>query len=360
MLRRGLLLAQLVATAAVLRRLGRGRTRRPPLEARRAQEPVTVLVPARDEEARLAGVLAPLRDDPDVREVVVVDDRSSDATAAVACEHGARVVDGADPPVGWIGKPWALEQGLRTIADDEVVVCLDADCEPRAGLLGALRAALDEGEGWHLVTGGVRFRCEGRAERMLHPALLATLLVRFGALDGEDPPPPSRLLANGQCVCFRAGALKAAGGFAEASGHLTDDVALARGLARRGWRIRFADASDLLAVRMYEGTRDTWRGWGRSIALADVTPPLARGGDVLTVWLVLALPPARALARRATKLDLALLALRAALLAATARAYAPRGPWYWLSPLADLPAAVRLTLSAVRPSREWRGRIYGP
>jgi dolichol-phosphate mannosyltransferase len=142
---------------------------------------------------------------------------------------------------------------------------------------------------------------------------------------------------------------------------MTDDAAFARGLAERGWRIVFRDAGDLLAVDMHASGVETWREWGRSIALADVTSPAWRAADVAVVWLTLGLPPLRLLAGRATRLDRGLLALRWLMLVPLASGYVRRGPPYWLSPLADPLAAVRLTVSALRPARRWRGRSYdGP
>src|SRR4051794_33042089 len=104
-----------LVAALVLARLARGRDLPPPLApgAPPPQGTVSVVVPARDEAERIAGVLAPLRDEPGVTEVLVVDDESSDATAEVAASYGARVVRGAPLPDGWAGKAWALEQGLQ-------------------------------------------------------------------------------------------------------------------------------------------------------------------------------------------------------------------------------------------------------
>ena len=74
-------LAQAGAGAVVLARLARGRSRRPPLAAAPAAEPVSVVIPARDEAGRIGPCLAGLAGDPDVLEVIVVDDGSTDATA---------------------------------------------------------------------------------------------------------------------------------------------------------------------------------------------------------------------------------------------------------------------------------------
>ncbi len=334
-------LAQAGAGAVVLARLARGRSRRPPLAAARTTERVSVVIPARDEAERIGPCLAGIAGDPDVLEVIVVDDGSADATAAIAAAAGARVVTGRPKP-GWVGKPWALQQGLEAARGD-VVVTLDADTRPRPGLIGALVAALAEAD---LVTAGARFTAAG----WVHPAMLATLVYRFGPADA--PAPAARLVANGQVTAARRETLLAAGGFAAAAGHLTDDVALARALAREGRRVVFRDGSALVDVAMTPGE------WARSIALADVTAPAWLAADVAVVWLAQGLPVLKLLAGRASRLDLALLALRAALLPALAGSYARRGAGFWLSPLADPVAAAALTRGAVRPERTWRGRTY--
>ena len=348
--------ARLLASAAVLWRLSAGRHRRPPLAPGASSPTVTisVVVPARNEEARIGPCLLGLADDADIAEVVVVDDGSSDATAELASRLGARVLDAGPPPPGWVGKPWALQRGLEA-ATGEVVVSLDADTRPRPGLGRALAAALKQAD---FVTAGARFQCHSPGERWLHPAMLATLVYRFGPPDSDRKVSPRRLLVNGQCTAVRRRELLRQGGYRPASGHLTDDAAQARALARAGWRVVFHDGSQLISVDMHDSVRELWREWGRSFALADVTNRGWLAADVSLVWLALGLPPIRFVLRRADRLDAALLALRLAILAATAPSYERRGARYWLSPLADPLAAVRLTLSAVRPTRSWRQREY--
>ncbi len=201
------------------------------------------------------------------------------------------------------------------------------------------------------VTAGPRFLCDSAGERFLHPSLLASLVYRFGP---QDVPSPARIVANGQCTAARRQRLLAAGGYAASASHMTDDVAQARGLAAAGMRVAFRDASRLLDVKMHASAGEAWREWGRSIALADVSSPAERAGDVAVAWLTMALP----VLRHRTPLDLGLLTIRAALLAALAASYTTRGAPYWLSPLADPLTAVRLTQSALRPPASWRGRTY--
>lgn len=357
-MRRLLFLAQLGAAAVVLARLARGRRREPPLApgGPPPHEAISVVVPARDEASRIGACLEGALADPDVAEVVVVvDEGTTDNTAQLAARAGARVVHAPPLPEGWVGKPWVLEHGLEA-ARGEIVVTLDADTRPRPGLARALAGRL---RGADLVTAGTRFACDTAGERFLHPAMLATLVYRFGPSDtGDLHPSPARAVANGQCLAVRRAELLAAGGFAIAREHMNDDIALVRALARAGWRIRFVDGAALVSVRMHASAAEVWREWGRSLAMQDTTPPAWLAADLAVVWLVLALPVLRAAAGSATRLDRVLLAVRLAMLAALRRSYERRGFPYWLSPLADPAAALCLTLAVVRPSRTWRGRTY--
>jgi dolichol-phosphate mannosyltransferase len=347
---------QLAAALVVLTRLARGRRRRPPLQARPvpADTRVSVVVPARNEARRIGPCLAGLFREADLHEVVVVDDGSTDGTADLAVRAGAAVVTAEPPPPGWVGKPWALQCGLEAATGD-VVVSVDADTRPSPGLMGALVEALADAD---LVTAGARFACDTAGERWLHPSMLVTLVYRFGPQDVYRGRPPERLLVNGQCTAVRRRALLDAGGYAHAAGHMTDDAAQARALARLGWRVSFHDGGDLITVDMHDSAAGTWREWGRSLGLPDVTSSAWKAADVAVVWLTLGLPLPRLLIGRAGTLDRLLLALRAIMSVPLARSYESRGAAYWLSPLADPLAAARLTWSILRPARRWRDRDY--
>ncbi len=354
--RSAFLLAQSAAAIVLAGRLARGRRRRAPLSACSppAAETISIVVPARDEEARIGACLRGLEGV--AAQVLVVDDRSTDATAETARALGARVVAGAELPAGWTGKAWALQQGLEA-ADGDWVIFLDADTRPRPGLTGALIAAARP---FDLLSAAPRFVCESPAERLLHPAMAATIPYRVGPLDVDGwQPRARRALANGQCVVVRREPFLAAGAWARVRANLTEDVALARALRADGARIGFVDAGDLLDVRMYRSAGATWTGWGRSLMAPDATGALQQAGDVALLWLTVALPLPRLLSRRGTPLDAVLLAVRLAIHAELARSYArPRGLPYALAPAVDLPVTAWLTWSAIRPSRTWRGRTY--
>jgi dolichol-phosphate mannosyltransferase len=325
---------------------------------------VTVLVPARNEARRLGPCLDALVDDPWTDELLVIDDRSTDDTAAVARAHGATVIAGQEPPPGRIGKPWALEQGLRAAAG-EVVVAVDADVRPRPGLVaalvGELRRREAEGRRPVLVSAAPRVDPPHGVDRAVHAGFAATVPLRFGPTDVRGPEPqPSRATANGRLLCARARPLREAGGFALGAGGLTDDVALARALAGRGWLVAGADATALADVRPSPGRASSWRVQRRAITGVDVTGRGWMAADLTVLWIAQALPWLRLAAGRADAVDAALLAARAVVLRRTVRGLAPRrapDP-AWLAPLLDVPVVAAFTRAVFVPDRSWRGREY--
>ncbi|MCU0260933.1 MAG: glycosyltransferase [Ilumatobacteraceae bacterium] len=349
---------RVVAGAVAVTRLVRAARRLPPVSVGPVvpDEAVTVVVPARDEAERIGPLLEAVVGAPGVAEVVVVDDRSSDATAAAATALGARVVAGTEPPDGWAGKAWALQQGIEA-ATTEWVVTLDADTRPDPRLPAALvaRARADELD---LLTVGGRFDCPSAGARWIHPALLTTLVYRFGPSGAAAVVPPDRVMANGQCMTLRRERFLDDGGMATVAGHPVEDVALARQRASAGRRVGFLDASALLTVRMYDTFADTVRGWGRSIALPGVEPPARQVLDLAVVALAQAAPLVRLAVGRGDPIDVALLALRLGTLAGTAPAYVRRDAAYWASPLADPLAVAVLARGVVVRRQQWRGRQY--
>jgi 4,4'-diaponeurosporenoate glycosyltransferase len=88
---------------------------------------VSVIIPARNEEKRLPVLLKSLKEQRVYpKEVIVVDDQSTDRTVEIAKDYGAKVVKGKALPSGWQGKSWALWQGVEN-STGEILIFLDAD-----------------------------------------------------------------------------------------------------------------------------------------------------------------------------------------------------------------------------------------
>jgi dolichol-phosphate mannosyltransferase len=335
---------------------------------------VSVVVPARNEAERIGPCLDGLRaQGAPLVETIVVDGHSTDDTpalvdAAAARDPRIRRMDEPPRPPEAVGRPWAIAAGCAA-ARGEWVMVVDADTTPQPGMIaGAISAArrlrLD------VVSFAPRIVAPGAGARWLQPAFLTTLVYRFGPA-GAGRSDPERVMANGQCLLMRRSVLEGAGGYGAAADSYCDDVRIARHLASRGARVGFLDGPRLLDVVMYRTGRETWRAWPRSLSVRDATRGRWRWLDALTLLLAqaLPLPVLLMLALRSGTLDAsrwvvaglsavngALLIVRLLLAGATAHSFARRGLAYWLAPLADPAAVLRVIETTVHRPREWRGQ----
>jgi dolichol-phosphate mannosyltransferase len=380
-----LLLIQVPAAAILLSRLLKGPRRYPALEP---QQPtpellgtVSVVVPTLNEALRISPLLAGLsRQSYEVREIIVVDSRSQDGTpdlvkTAQITDPRFRVITDDPLPPGWVGRPWALHNGfLFTSEGSEWFLGMDADIQPHPGLVASLvKTAI--AQGYDLVSLSPQFILKYPGECWLQPALLMTLLYRFDPT-GIYTEQPERVMANGQCFLCRRSVLRAVDGYSSAKGSFCDDVTLARNIASQGFKVGFLDGAKVLRVRMYEGALETWNEWGRSLDLKDAASPAQIWGDLWLLSAVQGLPvlillgylllPSLVLSLPAMLLlglNIFLVVIRFALLLAIAPSYDRQdatGGWlFWLSPLADPLAVLRIFLSAFHTPKEWRGRKYG-
>jgi dolichol-phosphate mannosyltransferase len=384
-----LLLLQLPMVAVLLSRLVQGPFRRRPLGAERPSldqlGSVSVVVPTLNEADRLRPCLDGLtRQGYEVREILVVDSRSTDGTQALVQDYQRRdprlrLVEDDPLPPGWVGRPWALDYGFRQTSPASTwVLGIDADTQPQPGLVAALARAMAQ-EGYDLVSLAPQFMLKGMGEFWLQPALLLTLVYRFGPA-GSSSASAQWVMANGQCFMVRRSLLDQIGGYRSAAQSFCDDVTLARYAAAEGAKVGFWDGSRLLKVRMYEGMAETWREWGRSLDLKDAAAPAQVWGDWAFLALVQGLPWLLVPTLLAVyhgrpeswslalglllAVNAGLLLIRLGMQAAIAPAYdfqGAEGAWaFWLSPLADLAAVARIGLSSLRRPTRWRGREYGP
>jgi dolichol-phosphate mannosyltransferase len=332
-------------------------------------ERISVLLPVLDEERRVGACLEGAIAQPEeVAEILVVDGGSRDRTREVvegytSRDSRVRFVDASPVPETWTGKAWGLHVGLERAAAHEWVLCLDADVRARAGLA---RSLLDHARrsGARAFSVAARQRLSGSLEALIHPALLATLVYRFGAPGGATRD-PSRVQANGQCFLARRELLMRTRAFAAARRSLCEDITIVRHLAAGGEAVGFYEAEDLVEVEMYETWRETWRNWPRSLPMRDHFFGWREVLGLVEVGAVQALPaPLLALAWTLggppwlLAVEGALAACRLGVLAGTARAYVDPPASYWLSPLADVPAALRMARCALQRRHVWRGRAY--
>jgi hopene-associated glycosyltransferase HpnB len=205
---------------------------------------VVAVVPARDEAAILPVTLPSLltQDYPGDFSVVLVDDASTDGTAATAavlggtgpgCRAPRIVAAGATPP-GWAGKVHAMAEGLRAAGDCDFVLFTDADISYKPGTLTRLvRAAVADDRA--LLSQMALLRVDTGWERFIVPAFVY-FFAQLYPFRWVNRPGSRTAAAAGGCMLVRRAALAAAGGLEPIRGARIDDVALGR-LLKRG-RVR--------------------------------------------------------------------------------------------------------------------------
>jgi chlorobactene glucosyltransferase len=235
---------------------------------------VSVVVPARDEEREIGPATESKLglDDPDF-EVVVVDDRSGDGTREIL--RGAerrfpdrlRVVEGAELPEGWLGKPHALHQGVaaaRARRPRDWLLFSDADVYFVPDLL-ARALAHAESRGLDFLALMPRMEMKGFWEWLLAPAVANTGFVYGPGWLANVPSATLIPLGAGVFNLIRRQAYDALGGHEAQKTSVVDDIRLGYRAKRAGYRCGVALALDALSVRMYHGLRETVHGFTKNL-----------------------------------------------------------------------------------------------
>ncbi|MDH3443617.1 MAG: glycosyltransferase [Deltaproteobacteria bacterium] len=331
---------------------------------------LTIILPVLNESPRIAACLDSLIAQPkETAEILVVDGGSTDGTQAIVNDYKTRddrvrLVDASPVNANWTGKAWGLHVGLQAASQDSAwILCVDADVRASPRLVRSLLSHAKH-TGVKTFSLATNQRLSGFADALVHPALLTTLIYRFGS-PGKATTNLHRAIANGQCFLSRRETLLSMGAFNAAQSSLCEDITIVRRLAECGETVGFYESDGLIEVRMYTDWRDTWRNWPRSLPMRDQYFGWREWLGLLKVFMFQALPlPAFLLAVIAGgplwfSLTMGALSLiRVCILLGVARAYRPR-PWsYWLSPLMDVPVALKLFRSALARRHVWRGRVY--
>jgi glycosyltransferase involved in cell wall biosynthesis len=224
---------------------------------------VSVLIPARDEEATLPHLLAALNHQSlPPWEVIVIDDHSSDRTAAVAAalagELPLRVIQPPELPLGWCGKTWALHHGVLA-SSGEVLVFLDADTEPGPRCLESVVAMQRQLGG--LVSVQPYHRTERAYEQLsVLFNLVGLLAVPLGARCGVAFGP---VMATGRDDYVRSG------GHQAVADRVVEDWFLAHRYEQAGLPVSAYIGGDQVAYRMYPGgIHDMVLGFDKNFATA--------------------------------------------------------------------------------------------
>lgn len=219
---------------------------------------ITVLIPARNEAGVIGTTLSSLKAQGLGLAVVVVDDRSTDGTAAIAQASGVEnlhIVPGESLPKHWSGKLWALEQGFRHVKTS-LTLLLDADIELGPGVVGVLRQRLGE-DSLHLISLMAQMRMVSFWERLLMPAFVYffKMLYPFHLSNSSFTGVAA---AAGGCILLETRVIEKMGGFEAIRNELIDDCALAKRVKLLGCRTWIGLTHSVHSLRSYENLAGIW------------------------------------------------------------------------------------------------------
>jgi glycosyltransferase involved in cell wall biosynthesis len=228
---------------------------------------VTAIVPARNEEAVIAAGITSLASQPEIAEILVVNDQSTDETASVVRSLMEkipilRLLESGALPDGWVGKNHALWVGVQQAGCDWLLFT-DADAEhERDSVSRALQIAQEHNAA--LVSFSPEQITQTWYEKALIPYIYLRLAKRFSYEKVNDPNSPAAA-ANGQFLMMRRDVYDAIGGHSGVAGEVLEDVALAMRVKAAGHRIWFGSGKGIVRVRMYRSFEAMWQGWKKNL-----------------------------------------------------------------------------------------------
>jgi hopene-associated glycosyltransferase HpnB len=325
---------------------------------------VDIIVPARNEAATIGQVIRSLlaQDYAGRFRVILVDDSSSDSTAALAgTAANLTVISLQSKPAGWSGKLWALSQGVAA-GRAPVMLFADADIVHDPRHLSSLTAKLLD-SGADMVSEMVRLNCTSMAERALVPAFVYFFQMLYPFSRVNDPR--SRVAAAaGGTVLIRREALQRGGGIETIRNSLIDDVALAK-LMKKSGRIFLGHSGLAESIRPYPAFADIWHMISRTaftqLRYSAPALVLTMCGLALVWWV----PVAAVLSGNGWSFaaGLASAALAGASYVPTLHRYGRNPLWAFALPLialffmaATLGSAVNYWLGR---GAQWKNRAYG-
>jgi glycosyltransferase involved in cell wall biosynthesis len=228
---------------------------------------ISAIVPARDEEAVIAACIESLAAQPEIGEIIAVNDQSSDRTPEILQQLAARIpnlrlLQATPPPPGWVGKNHAValaaEQatGAWLLFSDADATVSEHACEKALALAQENDAAL--------VSFSPEQILQTWYEKSLIPFVYLRLANRF-SFDDVNNPSSKVAAANGQFLMIDRAAYDAVGGHAAVHGAVLEDVALARRVKSSGYRIWFGSGVGFVRTRMYRSFSAMWEGWKKNL-----------------------------------------------------------------------------------------------
>ncbi|WP_343045116.1 glycosyltransferase [Paenibacillus lemnae] len=230
---------------------------------------LSVLIPARNEENNIEGAIQSVLDNSYSNlEVVILDDRSDDATSQIVLQMAerdsrVRLIQGEDMPEGWCGKVYACHQ-LSLEAKGEWWLFMDADVRLKTEALSSVcRLANQQTRG--MITGFPFQIVNSWMERLIVPLMTFTILCHLPISLVRKASSSKFAAAHGGFIFVYRDSYRKAGGHAAIPDQLVDDMALARAFKQAKEPVLLADVHQHVQMRMYHSAAEVWGGYRKNI-----------------------------------------------------------------------------------------------
>lgn len=249
---------------------------------------ISVLIPARNEEANIAAALDSVLANRGVEfEAVVLDDHSTDRTAEFVREFAARDsrvrLETAPPlPQGWCGKQHSCA-ALAGRASAPLLVFMDADVCLAPDALARMANFIVERD-VALASGVPRQELGTAWEKILLPLIHFVLLGFLPVAWMRRTLHPAFAAGCGQLFIARAEDYHACGGHGAIRASLHDGLQLPRAFRQHGRKTDLFDATPLASCRMYRTADEVFAGLGK-----NAVEGLAAPGRIVPFTLLLGL-----------------------------------------------------------------------
>jgi hypothetical protein len=261
-------------------------------------EPVSILIPARNEAENIAAAVESACAQVGLvnLEVIILDDASTDATPEIIAQIASRdsrvqlISSNEDPPKGWMGKQFACHR-LSNRASGSILVFVDADVVLAPDAIAACIELL-RSQGLALVAPYPHQVAHTILERLVQPLVIWAWAATLPVGIAEKSLRPSLSAANGQMLVVDADAYRQSGGHESVKNIVLEDIGLMRSLKTAGHHCVTVNGSDLAECRMYDSpdqlvdgyTKSLWSAFGSPagsiavntlLASAYLIPPIA-------------------------------------------------------------------------------------
>lgn len=242
---------------------------------------VSVIVPARNEEACLERCLRSLVEQQGIAfEIIIIDDNSTDRTPEIIEKFGGvrqcpflggnpfltgvKALRAGTLPSGWMGKSHAIWSAVSE-ATGGWLLLTDADTYHEPGSLARAVAEAREHDVDMLSYSPVQ-DVGSLAERALMPLIFSDLATTYRPKLVSDPT-SEIAAANGQYILLKSEVYLAIGGHRAIATELLEDVVLAKRLKQAGGKLRFRYGAGQVRTRMYRTWDSLVEGWTKNLSL---------------------------------------------------------------------------------------------